>query len=245
MAYEIAIINPRSIKHRRKAGKKGAKSVAKKRRRMSAKQRKYFGKRKSAAKVSAPRKRRRSAGGKRRPAVGYVVGSKRIRRRKLNPRRSHSRRRRHSNPRFSLGGITNQLVPAAYGAAGALALDVALGYIPLPAMLTTGYARHATRIVGALGIGFLASKFLRGRSQAIGQGALTVAVYGLLKDVATQTLGGKVKGLGDYEEITVDGYMDPAPTMGAYLGNSTGAEDGVGAYMGDFQTADAMNGMDY
>lgn len=228
--YEIAIINPRSIKRRRKVAKSGATKVAKKRRKMSAKQRKYFGKRKAAAKTSAPRKRK--AGGKRRPALGYVVGSKRIRRRKLNPRRGVSRRR-HSNPRFSLGGLTNQLIPAAYGAAGALALDVALGYIPLPAMLKTGYARHATRIVGALGIGFLASKFLRGRAGAIGQGALTVAVYGLLKDVAVQTVGDKVKGLGDYEEITVNGYMDAAPGVGAYL-------NGMGAYLPDAGSAPGM-----
>lgn len=215
--------------------------MAKRRRRkMTAKQKKYFGKRRAkraAAPAAAPkRRRRRSAGGKRRPAVGYVVGAKRIRRRKLNPR-AFRRRRRHSNPRFSLGGITNQLVPALYGAGGALVLDVALGYVPLPAMLKTGYARHATRIVGALGIGWLAGKFLRGKAAAVGQGALTVAMYGLLKDVVVQFAPAAISSkLGEYEEITVNGYDDPADTMsgvGAYL--SAGAEEvdlgGVGAYM--------------
>lgn len=211
------------------------------RRKMSALQRKYFGKRSARKAAAAPRRRRRASGGKRRPAVGYVVGSRRIRRRKLNPRRV-SRRRRHSNPRFSIGGITSQLMPAVYGAGGALALDVALGYIPLPAMLQTGYARHATRIVGALGIGWLGRKFLGSKGAAAGAGALTVAVYGLLKDVAVQATAGKVKGLGDYEEIQVDGYYDPAPQIGAYM------QSGVGAYMsgdGVDSSYDNVGGMDY
>jgi hypothetical protein len=236
VAFEIALINPRSIRRRKAGKKKGAKIMAK--RRKGRKARKSPVRRRKVARVAAaPRRRRRKAAGKRRPALGYVVGTKR-RRRKLNPRRA-SRRRRHSNPRFSINGITSQLMPAAYGAAGALVLDVALGYIPLPAMLKTGYARHATRIVGALGVGFLASKFLRGRAAAIGQGALTVAVYGLLKDVAAQTLGDKVRGLGDYEEITVDGYMDAAPGMGAYLGAYMPGE-GVGDY-----ATESMGDMNY
>lgn len=246
--YEIAIVNPRSIKRRRKAGRKKGASVAKKRRKMSAKQRKYFGKRarrrKVVAAAPAPRRRRRkAAAGKRRPAMGYVVGSRRIRRRKLNPRRVA---RRRSNPRFNLGGLTNQFIPALYGAGGALALDVALGYIPLPDMLKTGYAKHATRIVGALGIGFLASKFLRGRAAAIGSGALTVAVYGLLKDVAAQVTQGKVKGLvGDYEVVDVAGYYDPASQVGAYLTSgqpgAAGYDSGIGAYMEGAE----MGAMDY
>lgn len=246
--YEIAIVNPRSIKRRRKAGKKGATLMAKRKKRAKSRA-KVSRRRVVRAAAPASRKRRRSAAGKRRPAVGYVVGAKRIRRRKMNPRRV-SRSIRRSNPRFSVAGVTNQLMPALYGAGGALALDVALGYIPLPAVLQTGYARHGVKIVGALGIGFLASKFLRGKAQAIGAGALTVAVYGLLKDVAAQVTQGKVKGLGDYEVIDVAGYDDPAATVGtgAYLtgGDNTGGLDpgaGVGAYMngGDM----AMAGMDY
>jgi hypothetical protein len=254
--YEIAIINPRTLgkkRRARKAGKSGAKSMAKrKKRKMTAKQLKYFGKRKRRThkvKAKSVRRRRRSAStAKRRPAMGYVQGSGRIRRKKLNPRRRHRGARRYSNPRFSLSGITSQLVPAAYGAGGALALDLALGYIPLPDMLKTGYARHGVRIVGALGIGWLASKFLRGRAQAIGAGALTVAMYGLFKDVALQFAPAAISSkLGEYEEITVEGYDDPASIeqgtagFGAYLGNATADDDlgGVGAYM------EGVGGADY
>ena len=185
------------------------------------------------------------------------MGSKRIRRRKLNPRRRHhARRRRHSNPRLSISGITSQLIPAAYGAAGAVALDVILGYVPVPAMLTQGYAKHATRIVGALGVGYLGRKFLGSKGAAMGAGALTVAVYGLFKDVLVQ-FAPSVKGLGDYEEISIDNtadqigaYMDPAARLGAYLPDGSKAP-GMGAYMAgpvdDSWDRDgaALSGMDY
>jgi len=158
---------------------------------------------------------------------------------KKTHRRAHRRarhvrryRRRHSNPRFSVSGITNQLMPAAYGAAGAIALDVALGYIPLPAMLQSGYAKSATKIVGALGIGWLARKFLRGKGSAVAAGALTVAVYGLMKQVIVQ-FAPSVKGLGDYEEIAIDNTADQ---IGAYMSGSNYLPDGssvagMGAYM--------------
>lgn len=217
------------------------------RRTMTAKQRKYFGPRR---KTTAARKRRsnprRKTAAKRRPAMGYVSGAKRIRRRKLNPRRVTRRRARRSNPRFSLSGITSQVMPSLFGAGGALALDIALGYLPLPDKLKTGYGRHATRIVGAVGLGWLAQKFLRGKGAAIGQGALTVALYGLIKDVAVKVLpAGAVKGLGDYEEITVDGYMDNAPVLGSYMGGDS--YDGVGSYMGnlDMEVGQDLTGMDY
>jgi hypothetical protein len=240
--YEIAIINPRPKKARRKTGRKsGASKMAKrkkvargaggrfKKRKASAGPRKRSRVRRVKASQVTRRKRRRSRPAGARPATGYVVGNKRIRRYKLNPR---SRRRRRSNPRFSLNSITSQMIPAAYGAGGAIALDIALGYIPLPARMKTGYAKHAVKIVGALGVGMLASKFLPGNAKAIGQGALTVAMYGLLKDVFVK-FAPAVKGLGDYEEVVVSEYtndgvgayfptenvMDPAPQMGAYMGD--------------------------
>jgi len=259
VAYEIAILNPRrSSKRSRKSGKRRSTKVAKARRnkkgrfvKASSAPKRH---RKRAAKAAAPKRRRRK-GGKRTPATGYVVGSARIRRRKLNPRRRHRSRRRH-NPRFSVAGITSQLVPAAYGAAGAVALDVALGYIPLPAMFQTGYGKHGARIVGALGIGWLARKFLGSKGNAVAAGALTVAMYSLVKDVVVQ-FAPSVKGLGDYEEIAIDNtadqigaYMDPAARLGAYLPDGSVAP-GMGAYMGgpidDSYDRDgaALMGMDY
>lgn len=211
--------------------------------------------RRARSRKSNPRRRRKSAA--RRAATGYTVGTKKIRRRKLNPRRRHRSRRRH-NPRFSVSGVVSQLMPAALGAGGAIAVDVALGYLPIPAQFTTGYYKHGLRIASALGIGWLARKFLGGRGNAVAGGALTVAMYMLLKDVIVQ-FAPSVKGLGDYEEIAIDNtadqigaYMDPAYRLGAYLPDGSISQPGpVGAYMNgpidDSYDRDgaALMGMDY
>lgn len=243
--YEIAILNPRKRRRRKtKAGKRarrstGVKTMAKRRRKLSAKQiaAGFGGKRRKAPKRRKSHAKRRKVHAKRRPAVGYVSGPRRIRRRKLNPRRRHhvavARRRRRHNPRFSVSGVVSQLMPATYGAAGGIALDVGLGYVSgyLPAMLTTGYAKHATRIGGALGIGWLGRKFLGAKGDAMGKGALIVAIYGLLKDVVVQFAPG-VKGLGDYEMVEID---STASDLGAYLPGSP-----VGAYLPDGSSAPGM-----
>lgn len=173
----------------------------------------------------------------------------RRRRRRFSVARIFSRRRRRSNPRFSLAGITHQLIPAAYGAGGAIALDLAIGYLPLPAMLQTGYPKHATRIVGALGIGWLAQKFLKGKGTAVAQGALTVALYSLIKDVVVQ-VAPSVKGLGDYAEVTMNtanlgAYMDPAARLGAYLPDGSSAPAGAAPGMGAYLAGEEMFGLDY
>ena len=266
--YEIVVLNPRSGKKSARKRKRAAKRspvMAKRRRKLSAKQiaagfggkkRRVNARRRPHAKRArnARRRRRNPSGKKRYVTGGYVRGKGRIRRLKLNPRRRH----RRNNPRFSVSGITSQLMPAAYGAAGGIALDVALGYIPLPAMLKSGYPKHATRIVGAMGIGWAARKFLGSKGAAVGHGALIVAMYGLLKDVIVQ-FAPQVKGLGDYEEISIDNTADqigaymPGAQMGAYLPDGSSAP-GMGAYLGgDFaqsfdvsDTAGAnLGGMEY
>lgn len=200
---------------------------------------------------------RRRASAKRRPAMGYVSGTKKIRRRKLNPRRHRRSHRRHRNPRFSVSGITSQLMPAALGAMGGIAVDLAIGYLPIPAQFTTGYYKHGLRIASALGIGYLARRFMGAKGNAVAAGAVTIAVYMLAKDLLVQ-FAPSVKGLGDYEEISIDNtadqigaYMDPAYRLGAYLPDGSVAPGPVGAYMSgpidDYYDRDgaALTGMDY
>lgn len=265
MSYELAIINPRkrSSKKRRKFsakqlaaqrkfaakyGRKRRKTVKRKTAKTSHSGVSVMAKRKTARrnakgrftkKTHATRRRRRSSSaGKRRAATGYVVGSRPIRRRKLNPRRKAYRRRR-SNPRFSVGGITGQVIPALYGAGGAIALNIALSYIPLPAALSTGWARHGVRLVGALGLGWAARKFLGAKGNAVAAGALTVVVYDILKGVLAQAAPDLGARLGEYEDVSLsgdEGFTDPASIvsgMGAYLtGPMDGPLDGVGDMSG-------------
>lgn len=189
---------------------------------------------------------RRRASGARRPAVGYTVGSRRIRRRKLNPRASR-RRRYKRNPLGglpSVSGIVGQVVPAALGAAGGLALNIGLSYLPLPDVLKTGWARHGVRLVGALGLGYAARKFLGARGNAVAAGALTIVVYDIFKQVIAGVSPEIGARLGDFEDVSLDGdddgFYDPASIIngtGAYIEGPDegdgidGDLDGMAAYM--------------
>jgi hypothetical protein len=171
--------------------------------------------------------------------------------RRINPRRRHHRirhrryRHRARNPRFSVGGITRALVPAAIGGAGAVALDIALGYATfLPPSLTTGYGKVAAQVAGAFGLGMVAGKVLGPeKGRLVTMGALTVAAYSLIKNVvknAAPTLPGLA---GDYESMRMGAYMDRlgsytgvAPSMGAmsaYMPDGAMSMSGVDGFGGD------------
>lgn len=185
------------------------------------------------------RRNPRRAVGKKRRAAGYTIGKGPIRRRKLNPTSRRHSRRRHRNPSvlgvLSPSNILGQLVPAAYGAGGAIVLNVGLSYLPLPDFLKTGWARHGVRLVGAMLVGWGARKFLGERGRAVGFGALTVVVYDILKGLiatASPEIGAR---LGDFEDVSLadEGFIDPASPVSAYLTGDPDDNDGV----------DGVNGM--
>ncbi len=199
-----------------------------------------------ASKVRRARKARRRHGSPRakgRPAVGYVVGKKPIRRRKLNPRRRHVARRRHSNPRFSIGGIGAQLKNGAIGAGGGILNALIMGFVTpkLPTTLSTGYPLHAVRISSALAVGALGRKFAGPLGVRLGEGAMVVAMYLLLKDVATSTVPSLP--LGDYQEIELAHPGTALNGVGAYMnGNALpAAESGMGAYMEGLNQGDMVS----
>jgi hypothetical protein len=136
-------------------------------------------------------------------------------------------RHRQKNPISDV--VEGKLIPSAVGAGGALLLDIALGLVPLPAVLTTGTMAPVVRVAGAVGIGMLAGKFLgKRRGDQVAVGALTVTLY----QAARGFLVGKVPGLSGY----VDGYnLLPDGTVG-YI--SSGQQ--VGEYIGD----DSMAGFE-
>ena len=129
-----------------------------------------------------PARRKRRASGSR--AIGYTLGDARIRRRKLNPARRHRRR----NP---IGGEMGQvIVPALFGAGGALGLNILLGYMSfLPTTLQSGYGRAGVQIAGALAIGALGPKagLSRNTAYAIAAGISVIALY----DVAATLIASK------------------------------------------------------
>jgi hypothetical protein len=259
--YEIAVMNPRRSKRRAKK-RKGNPS-------MKRNKKGRFVKR-----ASNPRRKRRRHNARkvhhrkfrRRNARAVIDNPRRRKRRRHNPRH-HYRSKRRRNPRFGIsrGDITAQLMPAAVGGLGALLNSVVLGYVtpmlvPIVPFMTTGYGLHALRIASSLGLGILGKKFGGRHGQQAGEGALTVAMYLLFRDVAVSFA--PMLPLGDYEEISIDGtadqlgaYMDPATRLGAYMSGArlpdgSRRAPGMGAYMTGVNyegEADGFNlgGIDY
>ena len=171
-----------------------------------------------------PRKRKRRAKKKR------VARRKKtaVRRRRRNPvarKRTVRRRRRRSNPNLSARGITKHIQTASTGALGALGLDIALAYIPLPAQITGGIVGKITKMVGAVALGVVANRFLgvsAANANRMTEGALTVQLHGIGRELLAQFAPGVA--LSAYMQDDGLGYYGsgwnpnvPASDLGTYL----------------------------
>lgn len=172
--------------------------------------------------AAAPRRhrRRRHSGGVRRPAVGYTVGTKRIRRRKLNPMRRH-RYRRHRNPSMSMGGIKSSIMPTVKdgftGALGALGLDVLWGFVAgnatIGAYVSNQYVGFAAKLLGAVLVGAVGGKVMRGKGRELAVGAATVAEHDFFKSLL-QTMAPTIFGAGG--SVPLGAYLSgSAPIVGS------------------------------
>lgn len=250
MSELLVVANPKRRRRRRR--KLSAKQLAagfggkrhKRRRKSSHRRRRHVA-------AAAPRRRRRHrrhSGGARRPAVGYTVGTKRIRRRKLNPMRRH-RYRRHRNPSMSMGGIKSSIMPTVKdgftGAIGALGLDVlwgfAAGNATIGAYVSNQYVGFAAKLLGAVLVGAVGGKVMRGKGRELAVGAATVAEHDFFKSLL-QTMAPTIFGAGG--RVPLGAYLSgsapivgstsvpqtylPFSGMGAYLSGSSGVADANG-----------------
>jgi hypothetical protein len=214
---ELLLVNPRKrrVKRRRRA------------RAMTALQARYFGKgrrkaRRTTALVSnpAPRRRRRHA----RRATGAVAAPRRTRRR-------HSIRRSMRGRVTRLRGfntksfLSDTLMPAGIGAAGALGVDVVLGFAHpyLPSFMTTGIGVPLTKIAAAVGLGMVAGMVADRRTgELVMAGGVTVVMYNYLRTMLqTNVPSLQLAGVGNYM-----GYAGPArafpDNMGMYVNSGNG-----------------------
>ena len=201
----LMLVNPAKRKRRRKSShRRRRRSVVAvnpsprrrsgRRRKMSAKQMLYFG----GGRKRRKHHRRRSA----------VVATHRRRGRGRKRSGGFMRRfARSTSGRVSLQPMTllkDTLMPAAIGGASALLVDIAWGFIPLPANIKTGAFAPVVKIAAAVGIGWLAQKFAPKLGKGIVTGYVTVLAYNFAKaqlqkmvpSLPLSEYGAYVNGLG-------------------------------------------------
>jgi len=178
--------------------------------------------------TSKPRRAKRS-----RPITSAVVAT----------RAGRQLRYRRKNPISGFGSfVTGTLMPSAVGGAGALALDVLLGVLPLPAAVKTGPMAPVAKIAGAVGLGYVAGMVVSRRTaEQIAAGALTVTFYNLAKQLLIKVGGGRIPGLADYDvgmyPDGVGAYVSgDMPDAIGYPGNAQQVGDLVPDGMGGYET---------
>lgn len=190
-------------------------------------------------------KRRASGSTKRRKnPVKRKATTRRVTRRRKSPVRRRRTAARRRNPALNMRSVTSQLKEAGTGAVGALALDVAQGYLPIPAAWKAGIMGTVTKAGIAIGIGLLASKTkLVNYSTAakMANGALTVVLHDeLKKQVGTYAPGIQ---MGEYMGEYLGEYPGAGYNPGGYLPNVTsqGAFDMHPLSMGEYVGGDEMH----
>lgn len=237
---ELLLVNPR----RRKKRKTGV------RRKLSALQQKYFGKkrrRRSTTASAAPARRRRRRRSTvvakyannprrritrsfRRRAVGYTSGAGPIRRRKLNPSFRGSLK---SIPQTAAG----LLRAGGVGAVGALGLDMMWGYGKrwLPASVAgSPIAQYAVKLLGAIAVGMVGERVLRGKGRDLAVGATTVVLHDALKAQVAASFPG----------IQLGEYLTYAPTVGTMDQAGRLLSSGMGEYLSGIPQAVGYNAED-
>lgn len=205
--------------------------------------------------TTTKRRRRRNPNGNATRTVARQASARRGLTRRVNPIRRRPRARvgrfarrparrvaRYSrNPaRMTMRSVVNNVViPAAQAGAGALALDVIWGYVPVPLEWKTGNLRHVVKGGGAIVLGMLAQQLLgaqMGRNIALG--ALTVTFHDAMRDMVAQfapqiPLGyvgaGMNAGVFDYGGMATTQYpgggttQSSADQLGMYVGSGVPA----------------------
>ncbi len=114
------------------------------------------------------------------------------------------RRKYRRNP-IQKTDIFGQFKDGAIGAAGALAVDIAMAKLPIPDNLKTGQMKPIVQGLVGIGIGMAVSKF--GKNKSLGKqlagGAVTVSLYNAGRQMLAAPLG-----LAGYDDQGMLGYQD-------------------------------------
>lgn len=249
---QVLLVNPAPRPSKRKATTRKGKPVMAKKQRTAAQKaatRRMIAANRAKRKSSAPKRPRRAA------RVSQAKPAAKRRTRRSHPitpasvatRAGRQLRYRRKNP---IGGVgefmTNTLVPSAIGGAGALALDVVMGMLPLPPAMKSGPFAPVVKVAGAVALGMGAGLVVKRRmAEQFAAGAITVTLYNVAKGLLVKMGGGKIPGLAAYpddgmaeyvgEYVGPDavpqlGYVDSGMQVGEYVGEADtveGYETGV------------------
>ena len=205
------------------------------RRPMTAKQLKYFGKRRHRRTIRA----RRNPVARRRRAAAAPVRRRRYSRRSAIAAVIGRRRRSRSGLMGSASSfLSNDIVPAAIGAGGALALDMVWPHLTfLPPQLQSGPLTPVVRIAGAVGLGVVAGMVAGSRiGRNVAMGALTVTAYDIIKGYMAASMPAPVPTPAQSSLPPSAGVSGYAPRLAGYA-----PSDGLG-WINPARNAGAMSG---
>lgn len=180
---------------------------------------------------SSSPKRRRSA--RRSTPITYAANPVRRRRRAHSTHRRVSTRRYRRNPTGLFGNLVPMVTDAAIGAAGAIAVDVAVGLLPLPANLKTGLLGTVTRGAAAVALGTVGGMIMPRRvAKQMAAGSLTVTAYGALKGfLATNVPALGLSGMGYYPGGLTAPAIRQLPNLRAPAPNATRRGNALSEYI--------------
>lgn len=160
------------------------------------------------AKLVAMNKARRRSSYRKNPvpalAAPTYTKTRRKTRRAVTAAVSRARRTRRRNPIGGMGGIGAMLGAALNGTAGALVVNAAYNYLPLPATMRTGYTSYAVKAALAFGLGIFGRRFMGSRAVKMAEGSLIVT----MSQLAIQASQGTGLKLGYYSPAVQ--YRAPA-----------------------------------
>lgn len=212
--------SPRRKKAAAKSPKKKGPSMARRRRRVT--RRRSHARRAVSVFTANPIRRRR----RRRSHAVAAAPARRRRSYRRNPIVGLRRRRRAGGGGRGFPAMTKLVLPAVGIGAGAVAAEVIMGYLPIPANLKTGPFRHAVKGGVALALGMAVGKFANKKAgELMALGGLTIAVHDSIKEMVLRFAPStKFAGMG---------YYNPAQTMqlGQYVNTAPGGFHGMGEYV--------------
>ena len=209
-----------------------------------------------------PKKRTKRAHAKKTVAK---VGARHAKRRR-NPVKAIARRvKRRRNPIAGKMDLMASVKSAAYSAAGALVLDVAYAYLPVPSQFKSGNMLHVGKIAVAFGLGLIAQKMgiIKGAmGRQMVEGAMTVTLHDAGKgflasaapsirlsstDDADEFMGGADDLLSasddlliandySFNESPINEALNGGYQLSDYTLSGDGGSEQVDEYMGEFMS---------